>query len=110
MSSILGWRRLPSKTKAEYNQKASRKVQRKLSVQALALPRPKKVMWNVGIRMAEVTAEVKLELEVLRPSVGIVYHAVFWRPGVAVVDPPASPKPLQHRCTRELKARSSQQA
>lgn len=34
------------------------------SVQALALPRPKKVVWDVGIKMADVAAEVKLELEV----------------------------------------------
>lgn len=35
----------------------------KSSVQALALPQPKKVMWNVGMGRADVTAEWKLELE-----------------------------------------------
>ena len=59
----LSWRRLPSKTKAKTD---SHGESQKSSVQALALPQPKKVMWNVGIRMADVTAEVKLELEVLQ--------------------------------------------
>lgn len=40
-------------------------------------------MWDVGIRMADVTAEVKLELEVLRPSAALFTMLCCGRVAVA---------------------------
>jgi hypothetical protein len=44
--------------------RGSKRASQKSSVQAPALPQPKKEMWNVESREAEGTAEVMRELEV----------------------------------------------
>src|SRR5690242_20215833 len=68
----------------------------KSSVQALALPQPKKVMWNVGVGGANVTAEVRRELEVLSPSVLCLPCCVVFR---CLAEPQRQRKSLASRRT-----------